>query len=101
MNVVKYMNQTAIYKKYIGKTGNGTKIYEAEQTVKLRLEKKRKRIVNEFQKVQITSGFYMIIKQGIAVGDIFIYNNVEYEVIDVEDIIDKKARYIYSEGNLV
>ena len=101
MDVSKYLNQTATYKKYIKKTGNGTKIYEAEEVVKLRLEKTKKRIINQAGKIQITSGYYMIIKEGVSVGDLIIYDGKEYEVIDVEEIIDKKAKYIYSEGNLI
>ena len=101
MDVSKYFNQTAIYKKYKSINGKGEKLYYSEEIVKLRLEQTKKRIINVAGKVQITSGYYMINKEGLSVGDIFIYNNKEYEIIDVEEILDKKAKYVYSEGNLI
>lgn len=101
MDVSKYFNQTAIYKKYKSTNGKGEKLYYTDEIVKLRLEQNKKRIMNVSGKIQITTGHYMINKVGLNVGDIFIYNNKEYEIIDVEEILDKKAKYVYSEGNLI
>lgn len=101
MDVRKYFNQTAIYKKYKYTTGNGTKVYEEPENVKLRLETSRKTFTDTAGKIQSTNGFYMIKKEGVSVGDLFIYNSKEYVVVNVEEIIDKKARYIYTEGDLL
>lgn len=101
MDVSKYFNQTATYKRYKSTTGKGNKTYYPEETIKLRLEQTKRRVLNSSGNIMITAGYYMIIKENLQVGDLFIYNGKTYEIIDVEEIIDKKARYVYSEGNLI
>lgn len=101
MDVSKYFNQTAIYKKYKYKTGKGEEVYEKGVPVKLRLEQVKKTIINSAGKTQSIEGTYMIGRQGLKVGDILEYSGKEYKIIDVEEIIDKKARFIYAGGNLI
>ena len=101
MDVKKYFNQIAIYKKYKYTTGNGTKVYEEPETVKLRLETDKTTFEDTAGKILSIKGFYMIKKEDISVGDLFIYNNKEYVVVNAEEVIDKKAKYIYTEGWLI
>lgn len=101
MDVKKYFNQIAIYKKYKYTTGNGTKVYEEPETVRLRLETDKRTFEDTAGKILNIRGFYMIKKEGISVGDLFIYNSKEYVVVNAEEVIDKKATYIYTEGWLI
>ena len=100
MDVSKYFNQTALYKRYKKTLGNGKKAYEDGVNVKLRLEQTRRKDLTEAGGVQTINGFFMTKLQNIQIGDIFEYNGRAYEVVSTEEVIDKKARFIYTEGDL-
>ena len=101
MDVKKYFNQIAIYKKYRYTTGHGTTVYEEPEAVTVRLETDKTTFEDTAGKILSIKGFYMIKKEDISVGDLFIYNNKEYMVVNAEEVIDKKAKYIYTEGWLI
>ena len=101
MNVRKYFNQTAVYKKYKSTSGNGKKIYEEPEQIRLRLETSKQNYKDNVGNIQVYNAFYMVKKEGLQIGDLIIYRGKEYQIISVDEIIDKKARYIYSEGGLI
>lgn len=93
MNVKKYFNQEVTYKKYLGKTGNGTIKYDNPIKIKVRLDLEFKTIIGLTGAIVTTSGVAMYDKNMNA-NDVIIYNNQEYKVYKVNPCAGKDSSKI-------